>query len=200
MKRVSAALLALVAVVIAATFGVTGGMAGSARTTMHLVNAGPDTTVWGAGGGNCDAFLTPASLSAATGTGLRQESVEGTFFSYVVDTAFTIPKKNAISFKAWWSSGDGTCPGQAGDQVVNWQVTCNGPTCGSTNLTGPRSFTVPAGTVAPTAFSVTGAPPSDVSVGVGDTITIQLGSAEWPVMSWNAPKGVGASFVAIPRT
>jgi hypothetical protein len=211
----SVALLGTVALTLtlASAFGAGG------RLKLYLVNSGPETTVYNdsaATDGDCDSFLTPASLSMSSGTGVRSDSPGYAFgssphpttFSYTVPAGggFTVPaNSNAIMLKLWSFSGDGTCGGQLGDQTIDWRVYCSG-TCGSNvSLTGVgqaakpgwQAFDVPAGTPVNSLFNDHAGPSTEVSVGDGDVITLELSADTWSGIQWSAPNGAGASSLSI---
>ena len=203
---------------IASAFGAGG------RLQLYLVNSGPATEFYNVSvpvDGNCNQISKRASLSTTAGTaaGVQYDSPGYAFgaespsvFSYTVPAggAFTVPASpDAVILKLWSFSGDGSCPGQTGDQSVDWRVFCSGPTCGSNvSLTGPgqsgakagwQNFSLPAGTSSNTLFNAHAGPASAVSVGAGDVITLELSADTWAGIQWNAPNGPGASSVSILR-
>ncbi|HYO46488.1 MAG TPA: hypothetical protein VEY33_07350 [Gemmatimonadota bacterium] len=218
-RTLSALLVAVVlSLTIASAFGAGGG-----RLHLYLVNSGPETAFYNesvGNDGNCDPFQKPASLSISKGTGVQYDSPGYAFdpdfapstFSYTVPAGegFTVPaNRNAVVLKQWAFSGDGTCPppppsSQLGDQTIDWRVYCSG-TCGSNvSLTGAgqvakpgwQAFDVPAGTRAK-LFNDHSGPPSEVNVGAGDVITLELSADTWAGIQWSAPRGAGVSSLSI---
>lgn len=201
-------------VALALSLTATSAVAAGGRLQLNLVNSGPSTAFYNESittDGNCSQIAKPASLSTGRGTSVQFDSPGYRFetdtpahpsvLSYVVPAGgrFTIPANpNALMFKIWAYSGDGTCGGQLEDQRLEWRVDCSGPTCGSASLTGGwQSFAVPAGTPVNTLFNVHFARSSAVAVGAGDTISLQLSADTWVGMQWSARNGPGASYLSI---
>jgi hypothetical protein len=208
---------AIALVVTAAAVIVSGAFAAGGRLQLYLVNAGPDSSVYNESvtvDGNCDQVFKATSLSTSKGTGLQSdspgyafESTGASLFSYTVPAGrgFKVkPNKNAVILKLWTSSGDGTCTGQTGDQVIDWRVLCNGGCGADVPLTGAagqdkpgyQALQVPAGTARALANDHAG-PDSTVTVNPGDVITLELTADTWSVFLWNAPNGQGVSDVSI---
>ncbi len=211
-RFIAVATLALVVVALAATsaFG-SGG-----RFQLYLVNSGPSSSFYNdsaTSDGNCNSIDLASSLSTQPGTSLRQDSVgylpdpQGvSVFSYTVPAGggFTIPANaNAIVLKLWAFSGDGSCDGQnVNPQTIGWSLVCHGPTCGSVNLvSGPDSgyqdIAIAANTPKNTLQNVHVGVSSPVTVGAGDTITLQFESNTYAPIQWNAPNGAGVSSLSI---
>ena len=202
---------------IATAFGASG------RLSLYLVNSGPDSNFYNvtdANGSTCPSFSKAASLSATnTGTGVQYDSPGYAFdpgdqpsrFSYTVPAGggFTVPaNSDAVIFKLWAFSGNGTCPGQTGAQAVDWRVYCSGSTCGTNvSLTGAgqldkpgwQAVGVPAGTPTNTLFNNHAGPSSAVNVGAGDVITLELSADTWAGIQWSASNGAGVSSLSILR-
>jgi hypothetical protein len=205
----------ILAVTVAAAVGAIAAFAGNGgRLELFLVNSGPNTRFFNdstAADGNCDPILAkPASLSLTKGTSLQQDNPDGSssdparasVFSYTVPAGggFIVPSNpNAIMFKVWTFSGDGTCPDQNLDQFFFWKVDCAGPTCGAVSLTGGyHQLDVPAGTPINTLFNVHVGVSSPVNIGAGDTITLSLRSPLYYLpIQWSAPNGPGVSSLSI---
>ena len=219
-KRILLSTAVLIATALSLAIATAFGAGG--RLQLYLVKSGPATEFYNdsaSADGDCNATSKPASLSATAGTGVQYDS-PGYGFSAATDTpsdfSYTVPagggfsvpaNSNAVILKLWSFSGDGTCPGQTGNQNVDWRVLCSGPTCGSNvTLTGPgqvapktgwQAFTIPAGTPTNTLFNAHAGPSSAVHVGAGDVITLELSADTWAGIQWNAPNGAGASSVSI---
>jgi hypothetical protein len=208
-KRLLAA--AMLALAVAVAVGATSAFGGGGRFQLYLVNAGPASSVYNdsaTADGTCGQFTTPSSLSTMPGTGRRQDSVGyageaagPSTFSYTVPAggAFTIPvSTDAIVLKLWAFSGDGTCGGQNGAQVISWSLDCSGPTCGSVSLSGGyQPIAIPAGTPINTLQNVHYGVSSPVRVGVGDTLSLKFTSDTWATFQWNAPNGQGVSVLSL---
>ena len=208
--RVRMLLVAAAVVALALTMSPASALA-QGRLQLYLVNSGPTTAFYNesiTGDGNCDQIAKPASLSTAPGTAVQFDSPgyqpgdppHPSVLSYVAGgKGFTIPSNpNALIFKAWAFSGDGTCAGQLEDQVFEWRVDCSGPTCGAVSLTaGWQSFLVPAGTPRNTLFNVHLGLSSAVKVGAGDTISLLLSADTFVGIQWSAPNGPGKSALSI---
>jgi hypothetical protein len=175
------------------------------KLNLYLVNSGPSTAFFH-DSFDCSFESLPAELSTAPGTSVRDETpgdatsfVGSSFFSYTVQAGFTIPANNkAVTLKLWAFSGDGSCPDQTVDQTMSWRLDCSGPTCVSASLSdGWQSFVIPAGTPVGTLFNESVASSSAVTVGAGDTLTLQLSIPSAGGFQWNAPNGPGASSVVV---
>lgn len=221
-RRAVRLLSAAMLVAVALSLTVTSALGAGGRLQLNLVNSGPDTAFYPASAtsANPDCNKTgdqPASLSTSKGTGVKFDSPGYAFppdlapsrFSYTVPAGkgFTVPASpDAVVLKLWALSGDGTCPGQLGDQSIDWRVLCSG-TCGSdVSLTGAgqaapkagwQAFDLPAGTPVNSLFNDHAGPLSKVRVGGGDVITLELSADTWAVIQWNAPNGSGASSLSI---
>lgn len=221
-KRILLSAVLLVTAALSLTIASALGAGG--RLQLYLVNSGPATEFYNDSvpvDGDCGQISKPASLAPTAGTaaGVQYDSPGYAFgsespsvFSYTVPAggAFKVPASpDAVVLKLWSFSGDGSCPGQTGDQSVDWRVLCSGPTCGSdVSLTGPgqsapkagwQNFSLPAGTPSNTLFNVHAGPSSAISVGIGDVIRLELSADTWAGIQWNAQNGAGSSSVSILR-
>lgn len=212
-----------VALVVLAAVGLTAvsPVGAGGRLQLYLVNAGPQGAFYNESvpaDGNCDPTTHAASLSTKTGTAGQFDSPGYAFggetpsrFSYTVPAGagFTVPaNRNAVMLKMWAFSGDGSCRGQTGDQVIDWFARCSG-SCGSNvSLTGPgqtgdkagfQALKVPAGTRISKLFNEHAGPSSPVKVGAGDVITLVLSADTWAGIHWSAPNGQGASNISIEQ-
>ena len=212
----------LVTVALSLTSASTLGAVG--RLQLYLVNSGPNTTFYpltGASRAECDTpFQKPASLSTSHGTSAQKDSPGYAFttdpldaipstFSYTVpaDGGFTVrASPDAVVLKLWALSGDGSCPGQLTDQTVDWRVLCSGSCGTAVSLTGAgqappkagwQALGVPAGTPVNSLFNAHAGPLSNVKVGGGDVITLELSADTWVGIHWSAPKGAGLSSLSI---
>lgn len=216
-----------VLVAIALTMTTAGASGAGGRLQLNLVNTGSATTFYPPSGPDQDAcevtYEKPASLSTTAGTDVQFDSPGYAFttdpndahqstFSYIVPTGggFSVPaSSDAVILKLWSFSGDGTCFGQDGDQIIDWRVLCSGPTCGTdVSLTGAgqnvdkpgwQAFDVPAGTPVNSLFNDHAGPSSKVTVGAGDVIRLEVSADTWAIIQWSAPRGAGASFLSILR-
>jgi hypothetical protein len=210
-KRIIA--VATVALALAVGFGVTSAFGkDGGRLSLYLVNSGATTRFYndsGAVDGNCNLIPSkPASLSLTPGASRQQDNpsdAPGSVFSYTVPAGggFTVKSdSDSIVFKIWTYSGDGTCPGEGGDQYFLWNVTCTG-TCSATGVSltgGNQRLDVPAGTPINTLFNVHVGSASPIQVGAGDTITLTLTSpVNYLPIQWSAPNGAGVSSLSILR-
>jgi hypothetical protein len=205
-KFIAVATLVLgLAVALAATSAFAGG---GGRLSLYLVNSGPASSFYPLTGDCFAQYNSPSSLSTTRATSLQTTSVGydpepagPSIFSYTVPAGggFTIPAgSNSVILKLWALSGDGSCPGQLGDQVIYWRFDCAGPTCNSAAFTaGYQPILIPAGTPPNTLFNVHAGPASAVTVGAGDTLTLKLWSASWAGIQWSGPNGAGVSSVNI---
>ena len=203
---------ATLALALAVGFGVTSAFGkDGGRLELYLVNSGDPTGFYNdsaTADGNCNSIPPkPASLSLTKGTSLQQDNptvAPGSLFSYTVPSGgdFTIKSgSDSIAFKIWTYSGDGSCPGENGDQYFLWNVTCDG-TCGSAvSLTGgDQRLNVPAGTPINTLFNLHVGVASPVQVHAGDKITLALTSPDnYLPIQWSAPSGAGVSSLSILR-
>jgi hypothetical protein len=211
-RLIAVATLALVAVALAATSAFGGG----GRLQLYLVNSGHPSSFYNdsaSSDGNCDRIDLASSLSTQPGTSLRQDSVgylpdtqgvSGLSYTVPAGGGFTIPTStDAIVLKLWAFSGDGSCDGQnVHPQTIGWSLVCSGPTCGSVKLvSGPdngyQNITIAANTPKNTLQNVHVAVSSPVTVGAGDTITLQFQSNTYAPIQWNAPNGAGVSSLNI---
>ena len=206
--------------VTAAVFAVAIGsaLAAGGRLQLNLVNSGSTTTTFYPLSPDCNAsFQRPARLSLASGTGVQSDSPGYAFgssphpsrFAYTVPAGggFTVPAiPDAIVLKLWAFSGDGACPGQDGDQTVDWRVLCTGSCGTNVSLTGGgesggkagwQVFTVPAGTPRNSLSNDHAGPSAALNVGAGDVITLELSADTWVAVQWSAPNGAGASSLSI---
>jgi hypothetical protein len=207
-KRISAAVT--LALALAVGFGVTSAFGkDGGRLELYLVNSGDETGFYNdssAADGNCSPISKHASLSPTKGTSRQQDNPSdggGSVFSYTVPAGggFTVKSNNdSIMFKIWTFSGDGSCPGQGGDQFFLWNVTCTG-TCGGVSLTGgDQQLNVPAGTPINTLFNVHAGVASPIHVAAGDKITLTLTApTNYLPIQWSAPNGPGVSSLSILR-
>jgi hypothetical protein len=219
-RRILAAAAVLVTVALGLTM--TSALGAGGRLQLYLVNSGPETTVYNESAttdGNCDSFPKAASLSPDRGTAVQFDSPGYGFgssphpsrFSFTVPAGggFTVnASADAVILKLWSFSGDGSCGGQDGDQSVDWKVYCSG-SCGSqVSLTGPgqaakpgwQSFDIPAGTPTNTLANDHAGPSSNVAVGAGDVISLELSADTWAGFQWSAPNGAGVSSLSILRS
>ena len=132
-------------------------------------------------------------------------------FSYTVPAGkgFTVPASpDAVVLKLWALSGDGTCPGQLGDQTIDWRVLSRRHLRVRREVdrrwTGcPEGWLAdvrfPAGTPVNSLFNDHAGPLSNVRVSGGDVITLELTADTWAVIQWNAPNGPGASSLSDSR-
>jgi hypothetical protein len=211
-RLIALATLALVVVALAATSAFGGG----GRLQLYLVNSGPSSSFYNDSAstdGDCSRIDLASSLSTQPGTSLRQDSVgylpdtQGvSVFSYTVPAGhgFAIPvSTDAIVLKLWAFSGDGSCDKQnVNPQTIGWSLVCNGPTCGSVNLVGGpdngyQDITIAANTPKNTLQNVHVGVSSRVTVGAGDTITLQFESNYYAPIQRNAPNGAGVSSLNI---
>jgi hypothetical protein len=204
-----ATLVLTIAIAVVATSAFGGG----GRFQLYLVNAGPSSSFYNdsvSADGNCDRGDLQSSLSTHPGTGIRQDSVgylpDGhgpSTFSYTVPAggAFTIKAdSDTIMLKLWAFSGDGTCDGaNTITQIISWSLDCNGPTCGSVNLSGGgyQDLAIAAGTPINTLQNVHFGVSSPVKVGVGDTLSLKFTSNYYAPIQWNAANGAGVSVLSI---
>lgn len=216
-------LSAAVLVAVALSLTTAGAFGAGGRLQLFLVNSGPESAFYPVSATEtnpeCEQTGTgtkQASLSTDKGAGVQYDSPGYAFgsaphpstFSYTVPAGggFTVPASpDAVVLKLWAFTGDGTCDGQDGDQSVDWRVYCSG-TCGSdVSLTGAgqvakpdwQAFDVPAGTPVNSLFNDHAGPSSEVQVGAGDTITLEVSADTWAGIQWSAPKGAGASSLSI---
>ena len=210
--------------IVTVALGLTSASAFGAggRLQLYLVNAGPTSEFYPvkpATAAQCNpSFQKAASLSTSTGTGVQLDSPGYAFgeepsrFSYTVPagSGFTVPASaDAVVLKLWAFSGDGTCPGQLGNQSIDWRVLCSG-TCGTdVSLTGAgqtglkagwQTFGIPAGTPLNTLANNHAGPSSRVTVSAGDVITLEVSADSWAGIQWSAPNGAGASSLMILGT
>ncbi len=208
-------IVAIAMLVLAVAVGATSAFGGGGRFQLYLVNSGPASSFYNdsvPGDGSCDQLFMPSSLSTTPGTsrlvtsvGYAPEPAGPSVFSYTVPVGggFTVKAdSDAIVLKLWAFSGDGTCPGQNGAQIISWRLDCSGPTCGSggsVSLSGGgyQPIPIPAGTPINTLLNVHFGVSSPVRVGAGDTITLSFTSDTWATIQWNAPNGQGVSVLSI---
>jgi hypothetical protein len=208
--------------IVAVALGLSGVSAFGAggRLQLYLVNSGPSAEFYPVKPATATAcnpsFLKPASLSTSTGTGVQLDSPGYAFgteapsrFSYTVPAGrgFTVPAgPDAVVLKLWAFSGDGTCPGQLGNQTIDWRVLCSGGCGTDVSLTGagqsgPKSgwqtFGIPAGTPINTLANSHAGPSSGVTVSAGDVITLEVSADTWAGIQWSAPNGAGVSSLSI---
>jgi hypothetical protein len=217
--RAARLLSAAVLVSVALSLTTAGAVGAGGRLQLNLVNSGPASAFYPVSATAAHPDCTPpdtkpSSLSTSAGTGLLYDSPGYAFdpdfapsrFSYSVSAGFTVPASpDAVVLKLWAFSGDGSCPGQNGDQSVDWRVFCSG-FCGSdVSLTGAgqvakpgwQAFNIPAGTPVNSLFNNHAGPSSAVQVHAGDVITLEVSADTWAGIQWNAPKGAGASSLMI---
>jgi hypothetical protein len=210
-------LSAAVLVAVALSLTTAGAFGAGGRLQLYLVNSGPATDVYPISTPCEPSFTTPAELSTSKGSSVRNDSPGYAFFlsdphqsifSYTVPAGggFTVPASpDAVALKLWAFTGDGSCPGQDGDQTIDWRVLCSG-TCGAdVSLSGAgqldkpgwQEFNVPAGTPLNSLFNDHAGPPSAVTVSAGDVISLEVSADTWSGIQWSAPKGGGLSSLSI---